>query len=350
MNDHALPETLLGLLRLYSPSGQEGEAVEYLVARMRTLGFAQAFIDPAGNAVGIVGTGQRQIVLLGHIDTVAGQIPVRVEGGKLYGRGAVDAKGPLAAFVDAVAGSEPGPEWCYVVIGAVDEERDSSGARYILPHYHPDYAIIGEPSRWDRITLGYKGSARSEITVHHPLAHTAGEQESPSEMAFQIWDRLSTWVAEYNADKQRAFDKIVPALQGIASGDDGFEGWASLKVGVRLPLSFSPSAWYQRLSDLADAAEVKPLGFALPAYLGSKSTPLVRAFLASVRANGGQPGFVLKTGTTDMNLVAPFWGCPAVAYGPGDSTLDHTPNEHILLGEYTQALSVLRSVLAKLCA
>jgi LysW-gamma-L-lysine carboxypeptidase len=46
-----------------------------------------------------------------------------------------------------------------------------------------------------------------------------------------------------------------------------------------------------------------------------------------------------------MNLVAPIWNCPTVAYGPGDSDLDHTPNEHILVSEYQHGVQILVDVL-----
>src|SRR5512133_2338767 len=73
-------ETLIGLVSQYSPSGQERGAVEWLVARMKTLGFGDAFIDVAGNAVGVMGNGPKQVILLGHIDTVPGEIPVHTVG------------------------------------------------------------------------------------------------------------------------------------------------------------------------------------------------------------------------------------------------------------------------------
>src|SRR5215475_10184461 len=95
-------ETLVGLVAQYSPSGCEGGAVEWLVAQMKLLGYNGAFIDEAGNAVGVMGRGPKQVILLGHIDTVPGEIPIHIENGILSGRGAVDAKGPLACFVDAV--------------------------------------------------------------------------------------------------------------------------------------------------------------------------------------------------------------------------------------------------------
>src|SRR5512147_2501615 len=96
-------ETLIGLVSQYSPSGWERSAVEWLVARMRSLGYAEAFIDEAGNAVGVMGNGPKQVILLGHIDTVPGEIEVERVNGLLYGRASVDAKGPLACFTDAVA-------------------------------------------------------------------------------------------------------------------------------------------------------------------------------------------------------------------------------------------------------
>jgi len=70
----------------------------------------------------------------------------------------------------------------------------------------------------------------------------------------------------------------------------------------------------------------------------------VRAFLSSIRGQAGRPRFVLKTGTSDMNVVGPAWGCPIVAYGPGDSALDHTPEERISLREYLQSIEVLKSM------
>jgi LysW-gamma-L-lysine carboxypeptidase len=56
-----------------------------------------------------------------------------------------------------------------------------------------------------------------------------------------------------------------------------------------------------------------------------------------------QPGFVVKTGTSDMNVVGPVWGCPIVAYGPGDSALDHTPHEQLDLREFWTAVQVLEA-------
>jgi [amino group carrier protein]-lysine/ornithine hydrolase len=365
-------ETLLGLVKAYSPTGHEKPAVDFLVRRMQALNFTRAFSDEAGNAVGVMGEGPRQFILLGHIDTVPGEIPVRLEPsslspsrgnlagekregeGILYGRGSVDAKGPLAAFTDAVAAVGPLDGWQLIVIGAVGEEGDSHGAQYVAPRYKPEFAIIGEPSRWERVTLGYKGSAWSKLTVRRSLKHTAGQGESACEAAVKLWEALRNWAEAFNADRLRPFDQVLPTLRGLSSGGDGFEEWASLQVGTRLPLDLPPEDWYAQLNKIPGVAETPGLtiernGFPIPAYQGEKNTALVRAFLAAIRAAGGQPGFVLKTGTADLNLVAPAWGCPALAYGPGDSSLDHTPEEHLEIEEYGRAVEVLVAVLTRLC-
>jgi len=347
-----MSETLTGLVQHYSPSGQEREAVEWLVERMKSLGFGKAFADGAGNAVGVMGDGPKQVILLGHIDTVPGEIPVRREAIPpneiLYGRGSVDAKGPLACFADSVAQVGALDGWQFVVIGAVDEERDSLGARFVVDKYKPDFAIIGEPNNWDRIALGYKGSAWANLTLKRGQAHSASGEQTAPEAAVEAWLAVKAYTDEFNADKKRAFDMLLPTLRGLESGQDEFEQWARLSLGCRLPVEISPDAWYFKLGEIVVDAKIYRAGYPVPAWECEKNSPLVRAFLSGIRSQGGTPRFVYKTGTADLNVVAPVWGCPAVVYGPGDSALDHTPNEHLSLEEYKRATDVLVGALKKL--
>ena len=262
--------------------------------------------------------------------------------------------GDLAAFTDAVAATGPITGWQLVVIGAVGEEGDSPGARYVAPLYRPAYSIIGEPSHWQRLTLGYKGSARTELTVRRSRSHTAGGNESACEAVIKAWEMLGEWAAAFNTGRERSFDQVQLTLIDMDSGGTGFEEWARLRLVTRLPSDLPPEKWYPRLYQIpaivsTPGLTLEPVGFPLPAFQGGKNTLLVRAFLAGIRAAGGQPGFNLKTGTSDINLVAPLWGCPALAYGPGDSTLDHTPGENLALEEYQHAVDVLQLSLKRLC-
>ena len=349
-----MSDTLVGLVSQYSPSGQERGAVEWLVTRMKSLGYDNAFIDEAGNAVGVMGQGTKQVVLLGHIDTVSGEISVRVENNVLYGRGSVDAKGPLASFTDAVAKVGAKEGWQFVVIGAVEEERDSEGARFVATQYKPDFAIIGEPNQWDRVSLGYKGSAWANVTIKRGQAHTASGEETAAEAAVETWLKIKAYVDSFNADKSKVFDKLLLTLRGMDSDSNDFEQWARLKIGVRLPVEVSPEDWYRKLeeiisdSHLQGDCHLERAGFPVPAWKCEKNSQLVRSFLSGIRSQGGEPRFVYKTGTADLNIVAPVWQCPAVVYGPGDSAMDHTPNEHISLEEYRKAVDVLSATLEKL--
>ena len=129
------------------------------------------------------------------------------------------------------------------------------------------------------------------------------------------------------------------------SGADGFESWARCEISARLPTGLPPVEWRRQIQAITNDMDVnlELQGEAIPAYRADKNSPLVRAFLAAIRAHQGQPGFVLKTGTADLNIVAPVWKCPAIAYGPGDSSLDHTPQEHLDLDEYDRAVAVLET-------
>lgn len=340
--------TLMDLVKLYSPTGHEAQASTWLVERMQHLGFTNSFVDPVGNAVGIMGSGSRQIVLLGHIDTVPGNLPVKVEAGILYGRGSVDAKGPLACFTDAVASLGGQADWQVVVIGAVEEEGDSIGARSILEQYHPEYLIVGEPNRWDRMALGYKGSAWMRLEVEREQAHSAGSSETACEVAVQAWLNVKSLAEQFNQGKTRLFDQILVNLGEMKSGSDGMKQWANVGIGARLPLELSPDGWYDLVRSGLPGVKITSSKFPIPAWQCDKNTPLVRALLAGIRARGGTPSFVYKTGTADLNIVAPVWKCPATVYGPGDSNLDHSPGECIVLEEYEKSVCVLTDALRRI--
>ena len=338
---------LRGLVETRSLSGQEQAAVAYLVDRMRALGM-DARIDEAGNAVGVrrgSGSVTQEIVLLGHIDTVPGDVPVRVQDGCLYGRGTVDAKGPLATFVFAASQVDVQPGTRLVVIGAVEEEAATSkGARHAANQYRPSMCIIGEPSGWDGVTLGYKGRLLIDYTLQQPMGHSAGEDGSVAGGAVAWWNALIAHIAEINAGRERLFDQVLANLSDICTESDGLTNTAHMSVGLRLPPEFDSDALEHTARQLAGQASLRCYGQE-KAYQSNRQNELARAFNRVLREMGTQPHFKLKTGTSDMNVIGPRWDCPVVAYGPGDSRLDHTPDEHVVIDEYQKAVEVLEKVL-----
>lgn len=365
-----------GLVEIPSLSREEGAAVEWLVARMSERGF-RVHVDDAGNAVGEIGNGPRHVVLLGHIDTVPGQIPVRIEDGELVGRGAVDAKGPLAAFV--AAASRPIEGVRVTVVGAVEEESPTSaGARHRATLAAPDWCVIGEPSGWDGITVAYKGRLVVEVALERAARHGAAPGLTCSEEALALWGRISASASELararlargasgdvhgedatavgpdaGAGRPRAFELLDCRLEGIAGGDgDGMVERARLRIGYRIPPRMSSDEVERDLRRLAAARQgeatvtIERVAAEEPART-ARTGPLARAFVAAIAEAGGSATFKVKSGTSDMNVLMPAWACPMVAYGPGDSAYDHTPMERLRLEDYARSIAVLRGVLRR---
>lgn len=351
--DHEL-QLLHDMLATYSPSTEERAVGELLVARMREFGL-RAEIDGAGNAVGEIagaggGSARPEVLLVGHMDTVPGFIPPEIRDGNLHGRGAVDAKGPLAAFVAAAGrlGRSDGWSGRLVVVGCVEEEyATSKGARYLVDRYQPDFCIIGEPSGWSSVTLGYKGRLLVRYRLALPVKHTAAPGASAAERAVDFWLALRDLGRERSQGK-RAFDALDASLRQIESGGDGFSEWAELLAGFRLPTDLTVEDLKAQVTAVADPTAALEFSSEEPAIRASKSNQLVRAFLSAIRAAGGEPTFKVKTGTSDMNILGPAWGCPILAYGPGDSSLDHTPEEHVQIEEWRRGLDVLERALRAL--
>jgi LysW-gamma-L-lysine carboxypeptidase len=350
---HEFIELLRQAVAIPSLSTQEADVSRFLVRWMHRHGF-KSEMDGAGSAVGTRGTGPLEVVLLGHIDTVPGEIPVRIEEGHVWGRGSVDAKGPFCTFVAAVSLL---PDVVlkrarFVCVGAVEEEAPSSkGAHHAISKFTPDYCIIGEPSGWDSFTLGYKGRLIVKARLEKDNFHSAGDDTTAQEDMVAFWSALQVWARQLNAE-HRIFDSVQVALQAIRSESDGLTQRCEATIGLRLPVRLSPD------DALAELERVRlELGFSRmrmhysgreEPFRGPKDTHLTRAFRTAIRAHGGVPQPTLKTGTSDMNVVAPLWGCPILAYGPGDSTLDHTPTERLEIAEYLRAIEILRDALVRL--
>jgi len=345
-------QILFDLVSVESFSGNEQAASEVFVHHAKNIGF-DAHVDEVGNAIAHRGASPDQahihIVLLGHIDTVPGDIPVRIADGILHGRGAVDAKGPLAAMLVGASQAQLPAGVRLSVAGAVGEEASGSiGARHLVKQWQPDACIIGEPSAADGVTLGYKGRLLARTTATVPNTHSAGKDPSASDELFAWWNAVLGFVESFNAVPERAFDQVQASIESMSSTCDGLIQSATMMGGFRLPPSILPEKFADRLR--ARASDHLSISFdgAECAHETDRNDPVVRALSLGIRSQGLRPRPKLKTGTSDMNVVAPIWQCPIAAYGPGDSALDHTPIEHLRLDEYQSAIRVLKSAVASL--
>ncbi|MBO2445645.1 M20/M25/M40 family metallo-hydrolase [Actinomadura barringtoniae] len=334
-------DLLQAMLSIPSPSGREDELARFLEKAMNDLGMA-ARRDEAGNVIGDIGAGNGPVVMfLGHLDTVDRPLPVHRDATHLHGRGAADAKGPLAAMISAAA-SRPSFPGTIRVAGAVEEERLSRGGEHLARTLSPpDALLIGEPSGWSRVVLGYKGKIDISYRVVRDATHSTNPEAKATEVAVGFWhDLLDALGPERD---HGSFNLPAATLRGMHG--DAIE--ARLDIDCRVPPGFDAEALTERLHLIANGGDVTVVRH-IPAARSPRSDPVVRAVTAAIRRHGGTPRPTLKTGTSDMNTVAPHWPVPMAAYGPGDGSLDHSDNENIEIAEYLKGIDVLTTTLDEL--
>jgi [amino group carrier protein]-lysine/ornithine hydrolase len=330
------------MLEIPSPTYQERALADFLAETMTDLGF-QAHIDAAGNVIGVTERGAGPtLMLLGHLDTVPDRLPVHFKDGRLYGRGAVDAKGPLAAMICAAAGSVEFPGRI-VVIGVVEEETPQSrGAMAIrATHDQPDALIIGEPSGWSSVVLGYKGKLDLRYTVTCPVTHPTNPTPKASELAIACWNTLVELLGP--GQSHRVFDQPGATLCRLNAD----LATATADISVRIPPGFNSDELVHRMRDSLPAGDLEVVNSVAACRVG-RADPVVRALVSGIRRLHAQPRQLVKTGTSDMNTLAEAWDIPIATYGPGDSRFDHSDDEHSVLSDYLRGIDVLTIALSEL--
>lgn len=337
-------EILLDLVSAYSPSGREGEAAQVLVDHARALGL-DAHRDRVGNTIvdrPDVDDSRPTVALLGHIDTVPGRLEVAAEDGVVHGRGAVDAKGPLVAHLLALATLEDPPVRPRLV-GAVGEETDSRGARHLEGTMDPDGLVIAEPTGRDTVGLGYKGRMLARLQAQAEPAHPGEPSPTASERLLEAIDRWTE--ATGNPERSVGFDETTLRVRDLDAETGVHTDRAEALVDVRFP---------EEIPDLEAIAGLVPEGVevdveeAIPGVRADAKNPLATGLRASLRVHDTKARQAVKTGTSDWNVVARSWSCPAVAYGPGEADLDHSPNERIAVQALVEAAEVLAGALERL--
>ncbi|WP_256546138.1 [LysW]-lysine hydrolase [Halobellus inordinatus] len=329
---------LADLVSIPSPSGEEEAAARRLKAFFEAHD-RDVWIDEIGN---VRAPADDSVLLTSHIDTVPGDVPVKIENGVIWGRGSVDATGPLASM--AVAAVETGVSF----VGVVGEETSSRGAWHLVENRdQPEAVINGEPSGWDGITLGYRGFLSGTYVSTSELGHSSRPEDNAIQSAVNWWSSVADFFDEDESDG--VFDTVTTKPVRFDGGptEDGLAVESTVDVQFRVPPKYS-------IDDIREVAEgeldrgsvhwEKPI----PPVMTSPRTEVARAFRVAIRQAGGEPRLLRKTGTSDMNIFAGTWDCPMATYGPGDSDLDHAPNEHLDLAEYDSSIDVLVDVCERL--
>jgi LysW-gamma-L-lysine carboxypeptidase len=352
-------ELLIDLVETPSVSGNEQPCAEELRDFFERHG-REAWIDDIGNLRAPADDG---VLLTSHIDTVPGDIPVRVEtlpaeeiqwgdnplngDGEydvLWGRGSVDAKGSLASM--AVAAVRTGASFA----GVVAEEVDSTGGRHLVEDRdsQPGAVVNGEPSGWNGITLGYRGLVGGSYVATSESGHSSRPENNAIQDAIAWWSNVES---EFETDEwEPVFERVTPKPTDVRGGlsTDGLSVEATMQVQLRVPPGTTTEEVIEIADGYLDVADRVNWDDRVEPVMQSPRTSVARAFRGAIRQADGDPRLLRKTGTSDMNVYANHWDCPMITYGPGDSDLDHAPREHLALAEYDKAVAVLESATERL--
>jgi LysW-gamma-L-lysine carboxypeptidase len=237
-----------------------------------------------------------------------------------------------------------------LVAGCCDEEGASEGATHLLRTLPPPEALlIGEPSGVAGVTLGYKGIVKVRYTLEADAVHTGTPEPTVADRGMAFWRAVQEQVAaEQRADS--LFRSPSARLLRINTSEaPGGRVRMALEGVVRTPPGFDLEGFEAFLQRRADGGAVH-IPETEPAWEGDRNSSVARALTAAVRARGLTPRHLRKTGTSDANLLAPAWGVPCAAYGPGDAHLDHTPHERLALAEFREAVEVLGDAIERFAA
>ncbi|MCS7107453.1 MAG: M20/M25/M40 family metallo-hydrolase [Acidilobaceae archaeon] len=325
-------ELLVELLKAYTPSGEEARALGVLQRYAEELGYEEVYVDEVGNFVAERGEGAR-VALVGHVDTVAGFLEVREEGGEVWGRGAVDAKGPLAAMM---VGGSLAEGVRVVFVASVGEEADSRGAKALLGRLRAEHIIVGEPTNLDGIAIGCRGSCRLSLECRSPGGHAATPQaDSACRTLLEVLGELSSHDGYTFAPVFLCCEK---------SGDNVLPKRARAEVNVRIPVGKSSEQLKELLKDLRCGWELSDCS---EPFQTSPSNPVARSLARALSSMQLKPRYTVKLGTSDMNILGKITKNIA-EYGPGRAELSHSEEERISLEEYFLGIEAYSRALTEL--
>lgn len=347
------------LIRCPSPSGEESAIVDIILREMRDLGYDAFWRDAVGNAVGVImGVEPGPTLLLdGHCDTVgiAPGVPwqhdpfgAEIAAGFLYGRGAADMKGALAAMIHAAARVDRLKLWGRVVVSAtvVEENLEGAALKVVMDAVAPDFVVIGEATDL-RLARGGRGRAEIHLETIGRPAHSS----TPHLGRNAVLDMLPVIqaIARLPVPTDHFLGPAILALTDIIS--DPYPGCSVIPSRCRVTYDrrlLAGETEEDVLGAITGLPEVAGIDLRaavaqgehttctgallagpkfLPAWLLEEAHPYVQAAAEGLRAVGLDPQFGAYGFCTNATYSAGTARVPTVGFGPGREEDAHVIDE-----------------------
>jgi putative selenium metabolism hydrolase len=381
----AMVRFLQELVRIPSLSTHEEAVASRLADEMRRVGFSEVWTDRVGNVVGRVGAGSGPKLLFdGHMDVVDVGDPSRwphppyegvIENGVLYGRGACDMKGGLAAMVYAVeALQDAGVQLAgdlYVVAVVQEEPCEGLAVQALVEKegIRPDYVVLGEPSDL-QIRVGHRGRLEMQVQVRGRAAHASSPGlgsnaiHNAARLIFGI-ELLAPRLASDNFLGQGTV--AVTEIESQAASRNAVPDHCTFYIDRRLTLGETERKALAEIQNIINTEEIdaqvsvteyraasytgydcRTRSF-FPAWAMPQDHPLVQAVVRSVRETlGYRPRLGRWTFSTDGVYTAGVANIPTVGFGPGEERYAHTQDEQVRLNDIVDAARVYAQLAVEL--
>jgi acetylornithine deacetylase len=322
------------LVDVDSTTGKEAAVGELLVRELEGLGYQAQKMPVERDRCNVYaaprGQAQPAVVFSTHMDTVPPFFPSSEDTEKIYGRGACDAKGIIAAQI-AAAEKLRAESVAAGLLFLVGEERDSAGAKVANQHaMGSKFLINGEPTE-NKLAVASKGSLRVEITATGRMAHSA-----------------------YPELGESAIDKLLRALERLRAvqlPSDPEVGATTVNIGVleggRAPNVIADHARAQLLYRLVAPADALKQEIVAAAGELAKVDFVLEIPCIRLRTLDGLPTMVAAF-TTDIPALS-NWGEPLLL-GPGSIHVAHTEGEYVEKKQLLEAVELYCAIAERLLA
>jgi acetylornithine deacetylase/succinyl-diaminopimelate desuccinylase-like protein len=339
-------ELLYELVKIPSTSTNEHEISIFIENKLVDLGME---ITRSGNSlIGKLGRGRPTLMLCGHLDTVPPFFPPQIKGKRLFGRGAADDKGGLAAVINAIAGIEQSKlRGTLLATFVVDEELKSQGAQDIMPYIDADFCVVCEPTSL-KIANGHKGRMTFYIETIGRSAHASKPELGKN--AIVEMAKLVVLIDKMLLIKHPVLGRETMTVSTIYGGDTP----NIVPDRCRIAVDYRYVPPHDALSVLemfrAKLPEAKiefaedPKDFSHPFYL--QNHEIITLLSESIRYSGQNPQIVTMDASTDASRFNEA-GIPTVVFGPGGIAQAHTTDEWIDLREVETASTIFGELIKR---
>lgn len=366
---------LQDIIRIPSPSRKEREVVERVAEEMKRVGFPEVFIDEVGNVVGRIGSGGgKRLIYDAHTDTVGigdpaawSRDPYRaeIEEGVLYGRGAADNKGALAAMIYGAkclidAGLDLTGD-LYVVGTVQEEDCEGYAVGLLCRKLKPHAVLLGEPTNL-QIARGQRGRIMLVVTTHGRSCHGSAPEQGVN--AIYAMNKVAAGVEALNSKlAQHPFlgpgSIAVTRIESSAANLNAIPDRCQAHLDRRLIWGEDEELALTQVREIIQEegveAEVETMVYEarshtghpcrqkqyFPPWLLEEEDPLVQIGARTVKeVLGYEPQIIGWRFSTDGVATKGELGIPTIGFGPGEEVQAHSPDEHIPAADVVKAARV----------